>query len=158
MPTQGEEAELCAYSDASFAPTGTKSHGCSAVFYSNVPISWKSSRQPFVTLSTAESELVAASEAALLLESAHALVVDACGTAAKLCLMVDNQAAVSLSSEGVGSWRTRHLKLRYSWLREKFGARAIEISFVPGSQQRADLGTKSLDGIPCVTSCCNGGS
>ena len=141
VPTREEPAELCAFSDASFALTGTKS---SAVFSRNVPISWKSLRQPFVTLSTAEIELAAASEAALLLKSVHAL--DARGIKARLLLMVDNQAAVSLFSEGVGSWRTRLLKLRYSWLRERFCATSIEIIFVPGRHQRADLGMKPLPG------------
>ena len=147
VPTTESGADLVAYSDASYAPTGGKSHGCAAVFFNNVAICWRSSRQPFTTLSTAESELVAASEAALMLISTQALVTDVLPEQeARLSLRVDNKAAVSISSEGMGSWRTRHLKIRYHWLREKFSDGSIGITFVPGTLQRADIGTKPLPG------------
>ena len=86
VPMQGEVAELCASSDASFAPTGTRNHGCSAVFYRNVPISWKSSRQPFVT-----SLRQRASWLRLQKQLSFASGKRAC--VGWLRLMVDNQAA-----------------------------------------------------------------
>ncbi|CAE7400989.1 GIP, partial [Symbiodinium necroappetens] len=147
VPTTESGADLVAYSDASYAPTGGKSHGCAAVFFNDVAICWRSSRQPFTTLSTAESELVAASEAALMLISTQALLTDVLPEQeARLSLRVDNKAAVSISSEGMGSWRTRHLKIRYHWLREKFSDGSIGMTFVPGTLQRADIGTKPLPG------------
>ena len=49
---------LNAYSHASFAPGGDCSHRCSMVLLQRTLILWKSSRQPMVTLSTAEAELL----------------------------------------------------------------------------------------------------
>ncbi|CAE7214357.1 GIP, partial [Symbiodinium sp. KB8] len=59
------EAALDIYTDASFAPGGTKSHTGYAVFYRNVPVLWRSARQGLITLSTAESEHIALQEGAV---------------------------------------------------------------------------------------------
>ena len=82
-----------------------------------------------------------------MLISTQALLTDVLpDQQACLSLRVDNKAAVSISSEGMGSWRTRHLKIRYQWLRERFADGSVGITFVPGAQQRADIGTKPLPG------------
>ncbi|CAE7381230.1 GIP [Symbiodinium natans] len=48
------------YSDASFAPQGGRSIGCSLACYLGCPISWRCGRQPLVSLSVAEAELIEA--------------------------------------------------------------------------------------------------
>ncbi len=55
--------ELVAYSDASFAPDRGKSHQGVILCVGMVPILWKSCRQTIVSLSTAESELIAECDA-----------------------------------------------------------------------------------------------
>ena len=57
---------------------------------------------------------------------------------------VDNQAALALSDGSKGSWRTRHLRLRMSWLRERIANGEAKLVYEPGLTQRADLGTKPL--------------
>ncbi|CAE7230836.1 RE1 [Symbiodinium sp. CCMP2592] len=67
--TQDEEESVEAvsvYTDSSFSPSGGRSHGAVAIFYGNNPLSWRASRQPLTTLSTAESELVEAVEGTLM--------------------------------------------------------------------------------------------
>ena len=47
LENQGEEeVKLSVYTDSSFAPSAGRSHGCTAVFLGQSPITWRSSRQP----------------------------------------------------------------------------------------------------------------
>ena len=66
---QQTKAFAVAYSDASFAPDGNRSHTGWVVFLHGSPVCWRSARQAFVTLSAAESELVAGLDAVVALQS-----------------------------------------------------------------------------------------
>ena len=94
------------------------------VYFAGAPIAWQSSQQAFVTYSTAESELVAYCEALNAGRSMEAM----------LCSMVneptgqnsferviygDNAAAIAMAhGTGTSNWRTRHLRVRSSYLKE----------------------------------------
>ncbi|CAE7852858.1 unnamed protein product [Symbiodinium microadriaticum] len=54
--------ELTIYTDSSFAPEGSKSHSGMVAVWLGAPVCWRSSKQPFICLSTAECELLAATE------------------------------------------------------------------------------------------------
>ena len=83
-----------------------------AVFFAGSAIAWQSGQQPFTTHthSTAESELVGYCESLLIGRATEAL----------LCAMWgDNMAAIGLARGNTcSSWRTRHLRIRASILRE----------------------------------------
>ena len=59
-------------------------------------------------------------------------------------IKVDNTAAINLLTEASGSWRTRHLRLKASHVRWRFGRMDWMVEAVPGQHQIADVGTKSL--------------
>ena len=139
---EGESMELNVYTDSSFAPSGGRSHGASAVFLGKSPLVWRSSRQPLVTLSTAESELIEGIEGTLLGMSTRGVLQELLGVDMMVNLYVDNQAAVTLLTSSSGSWRTRHLKLRSSWIKERIRLNEVSVRHVPGTEQKADLGTK----------------
>ena len=63
-----------AWSDCSFAPSGCRSHSGMAITWNKAVIGWRSGRQPFTCLSTAEGELVAAIETLTLAMSLKAIV------------------------------------------------------------------------------------
>ena len=107
------------YTDSSFSPSSGRSHGAVGVFYLNSPITWRSSRQQLVTLSTAESELIEGIEGTLMGFSVKDLIVELSGHNPGIELHIDNQAALSLLQGSSGSWRTRHLRLRSNWIRER---------------------------------------
>ena len=84
---------------------------------------WESCRQPFHTLSTAESELVGYCEAALMMKSIQALMVVLHGpnvdeTQFEKIIYGDNSSAIAILSNPDGGWRTRHLRLRSFGLRD----------------------------------------
>ena len=142
---QGEAVK--GWSDSSFAPTGDKSHSGLLTTWMNVPISWRSCRQPFVSLSTAECELIAALETLTMCLSMRAILEQFGNIPAKTTILVDNQAAVSLANPATsagGGWRTRHLRIRAAFLTEQIERGLVEVQFVPGSLQLADLLTKSF--------------
>ena len=100
------------YSDASHSPGGDKSTQCVLILWRGSPLVWESSRQPFTTLSSAESELVSMVHSIQLAESVQPLVGELLCEHSTLSLMGDNAAAVR-SFEAAGSgWRNRHLRMR----------------------------------------------
>ena len=137
-----EEPELRVYTDSSFAPSAGRSHGAAAVFYGSSPISWRSSRQPLMTMSTAETELLEAIEGSILGMASKGLLEELMGKFIPLYLHVDNMAACALLTTSTGSWRTRHLKMRSNWLKEKVNSSEVRVRHEPGETQRADIGTK----------------
>ena len=111
-------------------------HGC--------PVAWRSARQAFVTLSTAENELTASIECAIALESIEALLhTVGFDVAEERVLHVDSPASLAIS-DGHGSWRTRHLRVRAEYLREQTRSGKLRLAFCPGVEQLADLLTKPL--------------
>ena len=137
---------LSAYTDASFAPTGSRSHTGSLVMLHNCPVAWRSGRQAFTTLSSAESELVALQETYILAQAVQA-VMTSFRPPTRINLYVDNMAAISLGTrneDGAGSWRTRHLKVRSAYVRESVASGDLCLEYVPGSVQLADILTKAV--------------
>ncbi|CAE7219174.1 RE1 [Symbiodinium natans] len=135
---------LQAFSDSSFAPTGRRSHTGTLVCLYNCPVAWRSGRQSFVTLSTAECELVASIDSIVLARAVMAVIRQLDIQVNVLELQIDNMAAVGLSSDGAGSWRTRHLKVRASYLREQAKFGFLKVCHCRGQFQKADLLTKPL--------------
>ena len=140
---QGEDTGLKAFCDASFAPDGAKSHSGWLIFLHDCVIAWKSGRQSTITLSTAEAELTAMSEAVLALQSSDAMVRDVLPKGQQLQLYSDSTAALAIAN-GSGSWRTRHLRLRSAWVADLVEKQAISIHHCIGELQPADLLTKAL--------------
>ena len=58
-----------AMADASFAPDGEASHGAFIIEVANCPVFWRSGRQSFVSLSTAEAEMMEVVESMIAGES-----------------------------------------------------------------------------------------
>ena len=143
LTANADDTCLCAYSDASYAPEGNRSHTGWVVFLHGAPVCWRSARQSFVTLSTAESELVAGLDAVVALQSAEAMLQDFGVVGLDKTLRVDSQSALAIAA-GQGSRRTRHLRVRAHYLREQYESGQIIPVYCPGVEQAADLLTKAL--------------
>ncbi|CAE7537762.1 GIP, partial [Symbiodinium microadriaticum] len=144
MFRSGSRPELITYTDSSYSPEGERSHSGAVVFWANCPVAWKSGRQSLVTTSSAETELLAASEGATLTYSIDAMLNDVGVEPTAREIRVDNTAAVTLASEEGGSWRTRHLKVRAAALRQRLQDGWARITHCPGEWQLADGLTKIL--------------
>ena len=138
-----EETVMRVFTDASFSPDGSESHGCVIVMLGGAPISWKSGRQSMVTLSTAESELLEVVEGFALGEATAVLVEEIVGSVLRTA-HTDSQAAQAVMVNEGGSWRTRHLRMRAAFARQLIQKGIWSLNHVPGEQMIADLGTKPL--------------
>ena len=93
-------------------------------------------------LSTAESELIEAVDGAVLGLSCRGVISELLETSPKIVIHLHTQSALALVHGQAGSWRTRHLRLRVRWLRERIMNGEVQVIYEPGATQRADLGTK----------------
>ena len=150
---QTDGSGLVAYCDASFAPEGGRSHSGWIVLLHDCVIAWRSGRQATVTLSTAEAELMAMSEAVLALQSTDSMMKDMFPAGQQLQLYSDSTSALAIAN-GSGSWRTRHLRLRSAWVAELISNRAMTVHHCVGEVQPADLLTKALASQRIKSLCC----
>ncbi|CAE7215197.1 GIP, partial [Symbiodinium necroappetens] len=135
---------LVVYSDASFAPGGDRSFGRVMAQIGGMLVAWRASKQPVITLSVAEAELYEGVAAVQLGLGVGAMMSEV-AVYPVMHLRIDNAAAQGLASQAPGSWKTRHLRVRARFLRQEVSAQRLVITHVPGSLQKADIGTKGFD-------------
>ena len=139
-----DEKLVQVFSDSSFGPASGRSHQGLIVHWAGAPISWESGRQSLVSLSTAESELIAVVSGAQMGDAVAALISELLGYEPDVQLLGDNQACISIISGPPTSWRSRHLRLRAAALRERLDNGSWTITHLPGQWLPADLLTKAL--------------
>lgn len=106
-------------------------------------VTWSSQRQKLVSMSTAESEYIAAASAAKEAVWLRNLLDDIgyrCGK--PTILYVDNQSTIRLIKNSEFHKRTKHIDIRHHFIREKVEQGDIEVKYVPTNYQRADILTK----------------
>ena len=59
-------------------------------------------------------------------------------------IYVDNTAAIALTAPGAAHNRTKHIDIRYHFVKEKIAAGDVKITWMPTMKQLADLLTKRL--------------
>lgn len=126
------------YSDADFAgDIETRRSTTGYVFMlANGPVTWTSQRQQSVTLSTTEAEYVAAAAAAKETMWLRKLMNDiGCRCKEATIIYIDNQSAIQLVKNPVYHKRTKHIDIRYHFLREKVEENELKVSYIPSSLQ-----------------------
>ena len=109
------------------------------------PISWRSCRQGGVTLSSSEAEYVAAS--AVAQENAYLrslLTGFDRAPVGPTCVWEDNAACILMSENPVNRDRSRHVDVKFHFLRERVRAGEIKLYKCWGPLNVADALTKSL--------------
>jgi len=109
-------------------------------------ISWSSKKQPLVALSTTEAEYIAVAHAtkeALCLRAFLGEITRPPST--PMPLHCDNQSAIALSKDGQFHARTKHIDLRFHFIRETVANGDIDIVYCPTQTMVADILTKPLN-------------
>lgn len=65
----------------------------------------------------------------------------------KVTINVDNKSAIALTKNHVFHGRSKHIHRRFHFIRECVENEQVEVKYVPGSEQKADILTKSLGRI-----------
>ena len=136
------------HADASFSPNGDRSHHGVMAFYGGGLVQWESTRQPFAVLSSAEAELLGYIEGMIMGDSVAAVVecLDPLWSEAEThrVLYGDNQAAIAILTNIDGAWRTRHLRLRAFFLRERIRDQVWSMRHLRGEVLVSDFLTKPI--------------
>ena len=110
-------------------------------------ISWSSKKQTSIALSSTEAEYIAGAhatkEAVWLRRLLTELGLD---TNDPTTLQMDNQSAMKIAKNPQFHDRTKHIEVRYHYLRRKVEDEEIELEYVPTGEQIADIMTKGLAG------------
>ena len=116
------------------------------VFYLNESlITWVSQKQRCMALSSCEAEFMAATAAAcqcIWLRNVLYQITNEC--MGPVILYVDNKSAIDLAKNPVFHGRSKHIDIRYHFIRDCVERGEICIKHIPGEEQRADILTKAL--------------
>ncbi|CAH9119315.1 unnamed protein product [Cuscuta epithymum] len=145
--SQDSELELVAYIDSDWC--GDKVDRRSTMryvfFLENVPVSWCSSKQDVVALSTCEIEYIAACHTScqglwLLSLLKELNQVHNSG----LELYVDNKSAINLAKNPITHLRSKHIETRFHFLRDQVNKGRVQLIHCSTTEQVADVFTKAL--------------
>ena len=144
-------SHVVGFSDADWAGDRLSRRSTSGmiVMFNGTLISWWSRLQRIVAVSTQEAEYVSSSDAArdlmFLRHLLASLNFDTTNTVASPTpLLVDNNAAISLSKNPIDHQRSKHIDIRYHYIRERVANKDIATLYCSTDKQLADVMTKAL--------------
>ncbi|KAJ9554351.1 hypothetical protein OSB04_018396 [Centaurea solstitialis] len=139
--------DLTAYSDSDFA--GCKIDRKSTIggchLLGGKLVSWTSKKQNSVSTSTAEAEYVAAGICCAQVLWLRNQLQDYDIQLSKIPIYCDNTSAIAIANNPVLHSKTKHIEVRYHFIRDHVMNGDIELHFVPTEYKLADLFTKPLD-------------
>jgi hypothetical protein len=144
---RAEDLTLLGFSDSDHAGDVEDSRSTSGILFylGKNPITWQSQKQKSVALSSCEAEYMASSAATCQGIWLAGLLTEILGAAIKTPLLkVDNKAAIDLIKNPVHHGKSKHIRIRYHFVRECAAEGRIEVQFVGTSDQLADILTKPL--------------
>ncbi|KAJ9553475.1 hypothetical protein OSB04_017520 [Centaurea solstitialis] len=139
--------DLTAYSDSDFAgckiDRKSTTGGCHLL--GGKLVSWTSKKQNSVSTSTAEAKYVAAGICCAQVLWLRNQLQDYDIQLSKIPIYCDNTSAIAIANNPVLHSKTKHIEVRYHFIRDHVMNGDIELHFVPTEYQLADLFTKPLD-------------
>lgn len=142
------DGELVGYLDADWAGDieSRRSTSGYAFMLNGGCIKWRSKKQRTVALSSTEAEYMALSEAnqeAVWLKAFMHEIGETTGNDA-LTVYEDNQGAIALAKNPEFHKRTKHIDIRYHFVREKVESGDVELQYCPTQDMLADIVTKPI--------------
>jgi ribonuclease HI len=156
-----EPPQLLGYCDADWAgcPDTRRSTTGYVFTLAGGPVSWSSTVQKVVALSTCEAEYMALAEAVKealwITRFINDLQTDVQFTKFPITIHVDNESAIKLSKNPEFHQRSKHIDIRHHFLREHIRNGNIKVTWISGKENPADMLTKPLDHIKFSTICQN---
>ena len=119
-------------------------------------VSWASKKQDSVTLSTAEAEYMAITATAQEVRWIKQLLTELANAGAKstdfncsvhATIYTDNQSAMAIATNNSKHGRSKHIDIRYYFVRDDITAGLYKLNWVSSQQNPADVFTKALGPI-----------
>ena len=140
------------YVDASWGndlETRKSTTGLVVKFNGNV-ICWATKKQRTVALSSTEAEYMALTEATTEALWFQTWINEVFKRTLPVTIYCDNQSAIALAKNDVFHQRTKHIDIRYHFIRQHVNEGRINIKWVDTKQQQADILTKRINNSSLV--------
>ena len=145
---RGTQLKLVGYSDSDWAMSDDRRSISGYAFKlcdESSLISWKSKKQSIVALSSCEAEYVALATATQEAKFLRQLLADLmCHPYKKVCMYVDNQGAIALANNPVHHKRSKHIDVKYHYVRLEIQNGVVSLIYVPTGNNVADVFTKPV--------------
>ncbi|KAL2230805.1 UNVERIFIED_CONTAM: Retrovirus-related Pol polyprotein from transposon TNT 1-94 [Sesamum indicum] len=112
--------------------------------YGRTAVSWVSKLQKVVTLSTTEAEYVAVTEAAKELIWLQHFLGELGKPQVDVILHSDSQSAIHLAKNPAFHSRTKHIEIKYHFIRQLLEKKALQLEKIQGEKNPADMLTKAV--------------
>nr|GEZ58605.1 copia protein [Tanacetum cinerariifolium] len=144
--TKDSGFELTGFSDAYYAGCKDtfKSTSSGAQFLGEKLVSWSSKKQDCTALSTAEAEYVSLSACCAQVLWMRTQLTNYGFHFNKIPIYYDSKSAIAISCNPVQHSRTKHIVVRYHFIKEHVEKGTIELYFIKTDYQLADIFTKAL--------------
>nr|GEY34889.1 copia protein [Tanacetum cinerariifolium] len=139
-----KEVKRIFHADYTVCKDTFKSTSGGAQFLGEKLVSWSSKKQDCMMLSTAEAEYVSLSACCAQVLWMRTQLTDYGFHFNKIPIYCDLKSAISISCNPIQHSRTKHVTVRYYFIKEHVEKGTIELYFVKTDYQLADLFTKAL--------------
>ncbi|KAL1218311.1 Retrovirus-related Pol polyprotein from transposon TNT 1-94 [Cardamine amara subsp. amara] len=143
----GAKEKLVGYVDSDYAGDEDDRRSTSGYTFmiGNGAVSWASKKQSIVTLSTTEAEFVAAANGACQAMWLRNILTEVgFDQGSGTTLFCDNSSTIKLSKNPVLHGRSKHIHVRYHFLRDLVNEGVIELEFCRTQDQVSDIMTKPV--------------
>ncbi|GKE07739.1 retrotransposon protein, putative, ty1-copia subclass, partial [Tanacetum coccineum] len=145
---QGKHADVDGFVDADYAKDPDEGRSITEYVFMvrGCVVSWKATLQHVVALSTTETEYMALTEAVKENIWLKGLLIELGVNLRSVVVNCDNQSAIHLSRNAMFHERTKHINVRYHFIREIVKSKEIEVAKIGTKDNAADTFTKVVPG------------
>jgi ribonuclease HI len=146
--TYDTTATLEGYVDADYANDPSRHSTTGYIFMLNGgPVSWSTRKQPVIALSSTEAEFIAITEAVREANSLSKILTELNIKHQPITINEDNQSAIKLTTTKNHHEKTKHIDIKYHYIKHEISNNKIQIKYKPTEIQIADNLTKALNFI-----------
>jgi hypothetical protein len=145
--TSGQGLIACTDSDWASDPQKRRSQTGYFLKLAGGAISWTSRAQKTIALSSTEAEYMALSDCSRQVVWMHTLMGELGYVLKPVPICGDNQGSIFIASNPVTEKRSKHIDIRYHYIREVIERKFVELFFIEGEKNPADLLTKNLGSV-----------
>ena len=140
---------MVGYCDSNYAGDLDKRRSTTGYVFTlaKAPVCWKSTLQSTVALSTTEAEYMALTEAVKEAIWLQGLLGELGIQQRHIKVHCDSQSAIMLAKNQVYHARTKHIDVRYHFIREIIDEGGVVIQKIPTTENPADMLTKAVSSI-----------